>query len=80
MTDYAFTRIYNCLNMRVHAPRRDFGRFVLGISQMFTAAFAIVVLLWSGVNWVLLVAATVASVLTMASVLIFRKGGRDGQS
>jgi hypothetical protein len=66
--------------MRVHASRRDFGRFLMGISQMFTAAFAIVVLLWSGVNRVSLVAATVASVLTMASVLIFRKEGKDGQS
>jgi hypothetical protein len=50
--------------MRIHAPRHDFGRLVLGISQMFTAAFAIVVLLWSGVNRASLVAATVASVLT----------------
>lgn len=66
--------------MRVQASRRDLGRFVLGISQMFTAAFAIVVLLWSGVNRVSLVAVTVASVLTMASVLIFGKRGKDGQS
>lgn len=47
---------------------------------MFTAAFAIGVLLWSGVNRVSLVAATVASVLTMASVLIFGKRGKDGQA
>jgi hypothetical protein len=64
--------------MRVHASHRDLGRFVLGISQMFTAVFAIVVLLWSGVNRISLVAATLASVLTMASVLIFRKGGKNG--
>ncbi len=47
---------------------------------MFTAAFTIVVLLWSGVNRVSLVAATVASVLTMPSVLIFKKEGKGGQS
>jgi hypothetical protein len=47
---------------------------------MFTAAFAIGVLVWSGMNRLSLVAATVASVLTMASVLIFGKRGKDGQS
>ena len=66
--------------MRAHASRRELGRFMLGVSQMFTAAFAIGVLLWSGVNRVSLVAATVASVLTMASVLIFGKRGKDGQA
>ena len=66
--------------MRGYASRRDLGRFVLGIAQMSTAAFAIGVLLWSGVNRVSLVAATVASILTMASVLIFGKRGKDGQS
>jgi hypothetical protein len=66
--------------MRVLTPRRDLGRFLMGISQMSAAAFAIGVLLWSGVNSVSLVAAMVASVLTMASVLIFWKRGKDGQS
>jgi hypothetical protein len=66
--------------MPIHTSRRDLGRFVLGICQMFTAAFAIGVLLWSGVNRASLVAATVASVLTMASVLIFGKRGKGGQS
>jgi len=64
--------------MRVHAPRQDLGRFLLGIFQMFAAAFAVAALLWSGVNRVSLVAATVASVLTMTSVLIFGKRGKDG--
>ena len=59
--------------MTVNTPRRNVGRFLLGMAQMFTAAFAISVLLWSGVNRVSLLAATVASTLTMVSVLVFKK-------
>jgi hypothetical protein len=40
---------------------------------MFVATFAIVLLVWSGVNRVSLSAAVVASVLTMLSVLLYRK-------
>jgi len=54
---------------------RDLGRFLLGIAQMFVAAFAIVVLIWLGVNRTSLVAAVVASVLTIISLLLYRKGG-----
>ncbi len=48
-------------------------RFVLGAAQMLIAAFAIVLLLFSGVNRASLSAAVIASMLTMLSVLLFRK-------
>jgi len=48
-------------------------RFVLGCMQMLSASFAIALLVLLGVNPVYLSAAVVASVLTMLSVLLFRK-------
>jgi hypothetical protein len=53
--------------------QRDRTRFFLGGAQMFVASFAIVLLIWSGVNRVSLSAAVVASVLTTLSVLLYRK-------
>ena len=48
-------------------------KLVLGAAQMFIAAFAIVLIVLSGVNRVSLSAAVIASMLTMLSVLLFRK-------
>gem|GEM_PF-3903533 len=59
--------------MRVFAQRSGRMRFVLGCMQMLSASFAIALLVLLGVNPVSLSAAVVASVLTMLSVLLFRK-------
>lgn len=55
------------------ARRLGIVRFGLGSAQMFVAVFAAVLLVLSGVNRWSLLAATLASVLTMISVLLFRK-------
>jgi hypothetical protein len=57
----------------VQAPRLGIVRFGLGSAQMCVAVFAAVLLVLSGVNRWSLLAATLASVLTMISVLLFRK-------
>jgi hypothetical protein len=64
----AYTR-----NIEASVLRRSMGRFLLGIAQMLAAGIAITVLISSGVNRTSLLAATIASALTMLSVLIFRK-------
>jgi hypothetical protein len=53
--------------------QRGRARLLLGGAQMFVASFAIALLIWSGLNRVSLLAAVAASVLTMLSVLLFRK-------
>jgi hypothetical protein len=53
--------------------QRERTRFLLGGAQMFVASFAIVLLVRSGVNRASLSAAVIASVLTMLSVVLYRK-------
>lgn len=68
-------------SMRINAYTRRMGnpayraglRIALGIAQMVAAATAIAALAVSGVNRFSLLAATIASVLTVVSLLIFRK-------
>ncbi len=65
-----------------HTRGRGILRFGLGSLQMFVAAFAMVLLVYSGINRWSLFAATLASILTMISVLLFRRNtpGSDGRS
>ncbi len=56
-----------------HARGRNILRFGLGSVQMSTAVFAMVLLIYSGINRWSLFAATLASILTMISVLLFRR-------
>lgn len=59
--------------MHEKVRQRDTVRFLLGFAQMFVATFAGVVVLYSGLNRISLTAVLVASLLTMLSLLLFRK-------